>query len=59
MLSRGLDAIDVNSRMSLMFEAISRWLGFTLDTTALSLSVTTAIFCVCLVHYTNFSSAGD
>ena len=49
MLERGFCMIDINTRISLMFDVISRWLGFTLDMTVACLSFSTAILCISLV----------
>ena len=38
MLERGFCMIDINTRISVMFDVISRWLGFTLDVTVACLS---------------------
>ena len=56
-LKKGLDLIDVNSRMSIMFEAISRWLAFTLDFATALLVTGTSLLCVYLA-YTFSSDAG-
>ena len=57
MLERGLQMIDINTRVSLMFEAISRWLGFTLDVIATFLTGGTAFLCVYLASESNFDSS--
>ena len=57
MLERGLQMIDTNTRVSLMFEAISRWLGFMLDIVAAFLTSSTAFLCVYLASETNVNSS--
>ena len=51
MLERGLHMIDVNTRISIMYDVVSRWLAFRLDMIALVLVTATGVFCVVLAHY--------
>ncbi|ETO36433.1 hypothetical protein RFI_00629 [Reticulomyxa filosa] len=48
MLNGALDMVDVNTRVCLIFEAISRWLGFTVDLIVTLLVFSTALLCVYL-----------
>ena len=57
MLKKGLDLIDINSRMSIMFEAISRWLAFTLEIVTALLVGGTALLCVYLAYTFNSDSS--
>ena len=56
MIEKGLGMIDVNSRMSIMFEAISRWLALTLEFITGLLITSTAILCVYLAYTFNLDS---
>ena len=57
MLERGMAMLDTNSRMSILFQAISRWMAFTLDMMSSCLFATTAIICVVLAEYSTISPA--
>ena len=60
MLEQAMKMVDVNSRMAIMIEAISRWLAFTLDGIASILTCFTALTCVYIAqHHSNTISVAS
>ena len=58
MLERGFSMIDINSRMSIMYQCITRWMAFKLDLIISILTFTTSLLCILLSnYYDNISSA--
>ena len=59
MLEHGLNMIDINTRMQLMFEAVGRWLGVRLDFTTSLLTISTCFISVYMSYNVNNSNNND